>query len=84
MELSEPVRAVLERLKSVRGDIVISAENAQKLFLGTSETTVGDLSDLELLQLTVIVQDDAIRDLEHEVKGLELRPNRAARRHPRA
>lgn len=85
MELSQPVRGILDRFKDTFADYEVSAEDASRLFLGTSAVTVGKMSDKQLLQLVVCHGADTVNELrtalDEAVSRLAKQPNREARRH---
>jgi hypothetical protein len=80
MELSQPVRGILDRFTDVYGELEISESDASRLFLGTSETTVGKMSDKQLLQLVICHQFDYINELrqalEEASRHIAKQPNR--------
>jgi hypothetical protein len=85
MELSQPVRGILDKFTDVLGNLEISESDASRLFLGKSQTTVVKMSDTQLLQLVICHQFDYINELrsalEEAVNRLAKQPNREARRH---
>ncbi len=87
MELSEPVRGILNRFKEVYGELEVSDSDASRLFLGKSQTTVAKMTDTQMLQLVICHQFDYINELrtalEEASKHLAKQPNRETRRHGR-
>lgn len=84
MELSEPVRGIIDRFKVTFADTVISEDDAKRLFLGESAMTVSDMNDKQLLQLCLCHSADLINQLRDTIDSLSAhlakQPNRQARR----
>ena len=88
MNVSEPVRAILDHLRSEYGSTEITAQQAKQLFCGDDDCVLGDLDDEALIQLALVQAHDALEAHVHENAGLQLAlmamskgPNRATRRH---
>ena len=93
MKLSDPVRTILDLFKRDYGELLVSDEDASRLYLGAAGGKVADLSDKQLLQLSLCQAHDAISEILHQLSGANLlietlenrlakQPNREQRRHP--
>lgn len=93
MDLSPAVKESIDSFREQFADVVISAEDAQRLFLGDKDSLVAELSDFEIVQLCLIHSHDTIRDLIHRLQGADIlveslekrlakQPSREKRRHP--